>query len=96
MKITLEEVRRVASLAHLELEEDDQERLRGDLEQILAYVEKLNELDTAGVPPAIGTTSAGAGLREDRAGGSLAPDEALANAPESGQGHFKVPRILPG
>ena len=96
MKITLEEVRRVASLAHLELEEEDQERLRDDLEQILAYVEKLNELDTSGVPPAIGTTSTGTGLREDRAGGSLPPDEALANAPESGKGHFKVPRVLPG
>jgi aspartyl-tRNA(Asn)/glutamyl-tRNA(Gln) amidotransferase subunit C len=96
MKISLDEVRRVAALAHLDLDPATEERLRGHLEQILDYVEQLNRLDTSDVPPAIGMTGGSPSFREDREGDSLGSEEALSNAPESGQGHFKVPRILPG
>ncbi len=96
MKITLEEVRRVAALAHLDLDAATEQRLRANLDQILDYMDKLNELDTTDVAPALGVTEAGAAYREDRRGESLSADEALANAPEAGQGHFKVPRVIPG
>jgi aspartyl-tRNA(Asn)/glutamyl-tRNA(Gln) amidotransferase subunit C len=96
VKITLEEVRRVAGLAHLRLEADEEEPLRSSLDQILMYVEKLDEIDTSSVTPALGVTEEGASMREDRPGASLSIEESLANAPESGRGHFKVPRVMPG
>ena len=74
----------------------EEERLRADLDQILAYMEKLEELDTTSVALAIGATEPGVVLREDRSSACLKVEEALANAPESGRGHFKVPRVIPG
>jgi aspartyl-tRNA(Asn)/glutamyl-tRNA(Gln) amidotransferase subunit C len=96
MKLTLDEVRRVARLAHLELDQRSEERLRGSLDQILRYMEKLNELDTSDVPPALGVTEEGSERRDDVEEPGLSSEEALANAPDSGQGHFKVPRVIPG
>jgi aspartyl-tRNA(Asn)/glutamyl-tRNA(Gln) amidotransferase subunit C len=96
MRITLEEVQRIAALAHLELDPAARDRLRSDLDQILSYVEKVNELDTDGVPPALGVTERGASVREDRPGACLSVEEALSNAPEPDVGQFKVPRVLPG
>jgi len=95
MKITLEEVRRIAQLAHLQFSDDELERLRGQLDQILGYVDQLKELDTEGIDLASsGASERVAPLREDKPQPSLPPEEALANAPESGRGHFKVPRVL--
>jgi len=96
MKITREEVRRVAALAHLELDSALEERLRSNLDQILGYVGKLDEIDTAAVEPALGVTEERETYREDLELPGLPADEALANAPESGGGHFKVPRVIPG
>jgi len=96
MKLTLEEVRRVALLAHLELDPPAEGRLRASLDQILHYIEKLNELDTSEVAPALGVTEEGAEYRDDVQEPSLSTEQALANAPDSGQGHFKVPRVIPG
>src|SRR5574342_360686 len=91
MKITLEEVERIARLAHLRFERQECDRLRGELDQILAYIDKLGELDTAGVDPATGDLAAtddeprdaAGSLREDRLLPTLSTDDALANAPES-------------
>lgn len=98
MKVTTDEVLRIARLAHIELAgtgEQDLERARGQLEQILTYVEKLNELDTTHVAPAIGVAAGITGpAREDHPQGTLPEEEALANAPEAGRGHFKVPRVI--
>jgi aspartyl-tRNA(Asn)/glutamyl-tRNA(Gln) amidotransferase subunit C len=96
MVISLDEVRRVAHLAHLELDEASTVKFREQLEQILAYVDKLNELDTEGINPVKDEPLAGAGPRSDLPAPSLTLDETLSNAPDSGQGHFKVPRVLPG
>ena len=59
-------------------------------------VESLNELDTTGVEPATGSHDGAPPLREDVRRTSLGSEEALSNAPDSGRGHFKVPRVLPG
>jgi aspartyl-tRNA(Asn)/glutamyl-tRNA(Gln) amidotransferase subunit C len=96
MRISVEEVRRLAELANLNLDPESEERLRRDLDEILAYVDKLNELDTSNVRPALGVTEERAGLREDVEAPSLGEQRALANAPEPGRGHFKVPRVIPG
>ena len=96
MKITLDEVRRVAALAHLELDAATEERLRANLDQILDYMETLNRLDTSSVAPALGVTEEGRRYRDDRQAAGLTIEEALSNAPDAGAGHFKVPRVIPG
>jgi aspartyl-tRNA(Asn)/glutamyl-tRNA(Gln) amidotransferase subunit C len=96
MKITLDEVRRVASLAHLEVDVADADRLRANLDQVLYYVDQLDEVDTSMITPALGVTEEGQSSREDRGAPALEREDALANAPESGEGHFKVPRVIPG
>ena len=96
MKITREEVIRIARLAHLRFSEEELERLRGQLDQILAYVGKLNELETTGVEPAVGTPAGSPPPdRQDNPAATLPNERALENAPESGAGHFKVPRVIP-
>ena len=96
MKITLEEARRIALLAHMRFEDDAElERLRGHLEQILGYIGKLAELDTEGIEPAVGAAAGMMGpLREDTLLPTLPEADVMGNAPDSGRGHFKVPRII--
>jgi aspartyl-tRNA(Asn)/glutamyl-tRNA(Gln) amidotransferase subunit C len=94
MAITREQVEHVALLSRLELTEADKERFAGQLAAILAYMEKLNELDTASVEPMVHGIEGRQPMRPDAVGPSLPRDEALRNAPESSQGCFKVPLII--
>jgi len=97
MKITDEEVRRVAELAALALRDDEVERMAKDLDSILSHIDKLNEVDTTGVEPmaqVLFDAEETSTLREDRERPSLTNLEALANAPASGSGYFKVPRVI--
>ena len=97
MKITEERVRYVADLANLALTGEEVGRMVKDLDDILTYIDKLNELDTAGVEPmaqVLAEQAPLASLREDVEGVSLSNDAALANAPLSGSGHFKVPKVI--
>ena len=96
MALSLEEVRRIAALARLRLSAEEEETFAVQLSAILAHVDQLRELDVSGVEPmthalAAGETSA---LREDAVRVSLAPAEALANAPAREGTCFKVPRII--
>ena len=96
MKITPEEVRHIAALANLRLSEEDTARYAEDLEQILSYVDQLNELDTTDVEPMAQVLHEGnaATLRSDQPGESLDKDTALSCAPQPGAGHFKVPKVI--
>lgn len=97
MKITEQEVRYVAALANLELSESETARMAHDLDEILTYMDKLNELDTSGVEPmaqVLFPAGETATLREDEPGATLSNEAALANAPLSGAGQFKVPKII--
>ncbi|MGA3188846.1 MAG: Asp-tRNA(Asn)/Glu-tRNA(Gln) amidotransferase subunit GatC [Bryobacteraceae bacterium] len=97
MKITNEEVRRVAELASLALRDDEVERMAKDLDSILSHMDKLNELDTAGIEPmsqVLFEAGETATLREDQERPCLTNAEALANAPVSGSGYFKVPKVI--
>jgi aspartyl-tRNA(Asn)/glutamyl-tRNA(Gln) amidotransferase subunit C len=97
LKITTEQVRYVAGLANLTLSEDEVGRMAHDLDEILTHMEKLNELDTATVEPMAQVLyEAGdlATLREDVERPTLSNDEALACAPVSGSGYYKVPRVI--
>lgn len=93
-KISLEQVRHVARLARLQLSAEDEARLQADMSSILAYVDKLNELDTANVPPTAQVGEPGTPMRDDEVTNRPAPDEMLANAPARQGGFFKVPKII--
>lgn len=96
MKITPEEVQHIAALANLRLSGADIERYTQDLEEILSYVDQLNELDTGGVEPMAQVLHEGnaAQLRTDKQGRSFDQQTALRCAPLPGEGHFKVPRVI--
>ena len=97
MKISEQEVRRVAELANLALTEDEIVRMTQDLDGILGYMDKLNELDTSAVEPmsqVLYDSEETATLRADVECKPLSNADALANAAVSGQGYFKVPRVI--
>lgn len=97
MKITEQEVRRVADLANLALREDEVARMAQDLDGILSHIDKLNELDTTDVEPmaqVLFDAEETATLREDRERPSLTNAEAVGNAPVTSAGYYKVPRVI--
>ncbi|MBV8549934.1 MAG: Asp-tRNA(Asn)/Glu-tRNA(Gln) amidotransferase subunit GatC [Acidobacteriaceae bacterium] len=97
MKLTDEEVRYVADLANLRLSDEEIVRMSHDLGHILTHIEQLNELDTANVPPmaqVLFEADEVATLREDIPRTPLSNQDALANAPASGGGYFKVPKVI--
>ncbi len=94
MALTREEVLHVAELARLSLGPDEVELFTRQLNDILAYVEKLQELDTSGVAPLAHVIPVSNAFREDEVKEGLSPDEALANAPARQEGNFVVPRVI--
>ncbi len=99
MKLSREDVLRVAELAHLELSAEEVETFRGQLDEILTYIEKLNELDTANVEPMaqVLSTEASAGnpaLREDATVACDVAKDVLAGAPDPSPPYFRVPKVV--
>ena len=94
MKITRQEVEHVARLARLALSEAERERMRAQLDAILTYIDKLNQLDTTEVEPTSHVIPMTNVFREDEVRPSLAQEQALANAPDRQETLFRVPRIL--
>ncbi|MDA8164066.1 MAG: Asp-tRNA(Asn)/Glu-tRNA(Gln) amidotransferase subunit GatC [Desulfobacteraceae bacterium] len=94
MKITAEEVEYVAGLARLELTPDEVAAMTGQLDRILTYAAKLNELDTTGIEPVTHALAIRNAFRPDAVQDSLPREEALANAPEQNGEAFVVPRVL--
>jgi aspartyl-tRNA(Asn)/glutamyl-tRNA(Gln) amidotransferase subunit C len=95
----VEDVAKVAELAHLELRPEEMPRMVGDLNAILDYVAELNQLDTTGVTPLAQVTElAGAGgaaqLRADVPAPSLDRATVMLQAPESDGAFFKVPKVI--
>jgi aspartyl-tRNA(Asn)/glutamyl-tRNA(Gln) amidotransferase subunit C len=93
-KIDSEQVRKVAKLSRLELTEAEVEEFSGQLSAILEYMEKMNELDTAGVEPLAHCLPVSNVFRNDAVKESLGTEKALANAPDRDGEFFKVPKIL--
>ncbi|MCF8056085.1 MAG: Asp-tRNA(Asn)/Glu-tRNA(Gln) amidotransferase subunit GatC [Desulfocapsa sp.] len=94
MNISREEVEHVASLSRLNLSEEELVRMTGQLDTILSYVAKLDELDTRGVAPTTHAFSNQNAFREDEVQESLPRDEALANGPKQNGEAFVVPKII--
>ncbi len=98
MPVTIKDVEHIAKLARLEFSEAEKEKFTHQLNQILAYMEKLNQLDTSNVEPlshVIELSPAEGGIfREDVVKPSLSPEEALKNAPAKTEKFFKVPKVI--
>ncbi len=94
MSLTLEDVRKVAKLARLELSADDLARMQAQLSAILDYVAQLNELDTAGVEPLAHPLPIANVFRPDEPIPSLPVDAALQNAPNRVGDYFGVPAVF--
>ena len=94
MKITTEEISHVANLARLHLSPEEVEAMARQLDDILSYVAKLNELDTGGVPPTTHAISIVNAFREDEVKPSLDREKALANGPKQNGESFVVPRVI--
>ena len=94
MKLTREEVQRVAMLAGLRLTPEDEDRLTEQLSNILQYVGKLNQLDTSGIEPFTHGVDIANPMREDAITNEPSADALLANAPEQENHFFQVPKII--
>lgn len=94
MKITGEEIERVALLARLHLTDDEKARFNKELDSILGYMDKLNQLDTAQVKPFTHALEAANAFRPDRVTNHPDAEALLANAPDRDATFFKVPKII--
>ena len=94
MRISKEEVRQIARLARLSPSEEEIDRLTGELDSILGYFEKLNELDTTGIEPTSHAVEVSWPFREDQVLQSLPVDEVLRNAPDKDRSMFRVKKVI--
>jgi aspartyl-tRNA(Asn)/glutamyl-tRNA(Gln) amidotransferase subunit C len=93
-KISMQDVEHVARLARLELSAAEKERMRRELDGILAYIDKLRALDTSGIAPTSHAVPVTNVMRDDVERPSLPQDEMLANAPDRQGDLFRVPKII--
>lgn len=94
MKITRDQVGHVAKLARLALPEEELTALTGQMDAILGYVEKLNELETSGIVPTAHAVPMENAFRADEVKPSIGLEKALLNAPAPVDGCFRVPKVI--
>lgn len=94
MQLDLQTVEKLAELAKLEFNEQEKAEILDDLNRILAFVDKLNELDTTGVEPLVYMNDEVNVLRADEVKQELTHEEALLNAPKKDSDYFRVPKVL--
>jgi len=94
MPVNEDDVHKVAQLARLSFKPEEERLMLTELNQMLDYVTALDALDTTGVSPTAHVLPIENAFRSDELGHSLSQSEALSNAPSSGQGHFRVPRVI--
>src|SRR3954452_16648795 len=94
MKVNNELVDIIAHLARLHFTENEKKEIEKDLQRMISFVEKLNEIDTTGVQPLQHMSISTNILREDEIKGSVSRDEALQNAPVTDGIFFKVPKVI--
>ncbi len=94
MSVSIKDVEYIATLARLSFPDAEKERLTAELNSILAYINKLNELDTSTIEPLDNMNERVNVLRDDVIRPSISNDEALSNAPDSQDRFFKVPKVI--
>ena len=95
-KISIEQVRHVAKLSRLAIDEERTRRFAGQLESILEYVAQISEVDVSGVEPMAHALPLKNVLREDVVVSALPVENVLQNAPETDGAFFKVPKVIGG
>ena len=94
MAVTIQDVDNMARLAKLSFSEDEKIKFVEQFNQILQYMDKLNELDTEDVEPTLNVLDMNNVVRADSVKTWLSQEEALANAPKSNHGFFSVPKVI--
>ena len=94
MKLSKQEVEHIAELARLELTEEEVERFRSQLSDILEYADRLQALDTSSVQPMTSVLNSAGALRADEVKPTLQPGELRQNAPQFEENQFRVPPVL--
>jgi aspartyl-tRNA(Asn)/glutamyl-tRNA(Gln) amidotransferase subunit C len=94
MPVTLKDVEHIAKLARLEFTQEEMEKFTHQLNEILAYMEQLNKLDTTNVEPLSHVIELNNVFRRDEVKPGLTTEEALRNAPSKTEKFFKVPKVI--
>ena len=94
MEVNNKLIQDIAKLSKLKFDDSAEEKMKSDLEKMLAFVDKLNEIDTEGIDPLIYMSEEVNVLREDKVTESTSQEDALKNAPEKDSDYFKVPTVL--
>jgi aspartyl-tRNA(Asn)/glutamyl-tRNA(Gln) amidotransferase subunit C len=94
MCVTIKDVEHVAALARLSFTDEEKQKLTGELNAILAYVEQLNSLDTSSVEPLSHVVELKNVFRDDVHAESLTREEVLKNAPAASEKFFRVPKVI--
>ena len=87
-------IENLATLARLHFNEDEKKEIKEDLQRMIAFIDKLNELNTDGVTPVLHMSDEINVFREDKIQGSISREEGLKNAPETDGVFFKVPKVI--
>ncbi|WP_217574835.1 Asp-tRNA(Asn)/Glu-tRNA(Gln) amidotransferase subunit GatC [Mesorhizobium sp. GbtcB19] len=94
MSVDLQTVKRVAHLARIAVSEEDAERMTGELNAILGFVEQLNEVDVTGVEPMTSVTPMEMKKRQDAVTDGNKAADIVANAPATDENFFLVPKVV--
>ena len=94
MEVNNKLIQDIAKLSKLKFDDSAEEKMKADLEKMLAFVDKLNEIDTEGIDPLIYMSEEVNVLREDKVTEETSQKDALKNAPEKDSDYFKVPTVL--
>ena len=94
MKVNNKLIQDIAKLSKLKFDDSAEEKMKSDLEKMLAFVDTLNKIDTEGVDPLIYMSEEVNVLREDKVSEEISQEDALKNAPEKDSDYFKVPTVF--
>lgn len=95
MKVDQHTINKIAHLARLEVAPQEQEEMIADMNKILSFMDKLNELDTTGVEPLIYMSDTVNIMREDEIKQETSHEDALRNAPSKDENYFRVSKVIP-
>jgi aspartyl-tRNA(Asn)/glutamyl-tRNA(Gln) amidotransferase subunit C len=94
MNVNDQLIDKLANLARLKFNSEEKEDIKSDLQKMIGFIDKLNELDTTGVEPLLHMSENMNVLREDEISGTISREEAFRNAPLHDEQFFKVPKVI--
>ena len=94
MEVNDELINKLANLSRLQFNDEEKEEIRNDLEKMIQFIDKLNELDTTGIAPLLHMSDEVNVLRDDNVKGSISTTDALNNAPHHNEQYFLVPKMM--